>query len=117
VARDAAEDELVRQDVDDVGGVQLAIDPDHQALAGELVDQIEHAVLPSVVGSVLDEVIGPDMVRMLRPQTDTAPVVQPEPPLFGCFCGTLSPSRRHVRSTRLAFTAHPAPRSIAVMRR
>jgi hypothetical protein len=47
VARDAAEDELVRQDVDDVGGVQLAIDPDHQALAGELVDQIEHAVLRS----------------------------------------------------------------------
>jgi hypothetical protein len=36
---------------------------------------------------------------------------------FGCLEGTFSPSRRHIRSTRLAFTAHPASRSIAVMRR
>ena len=117
MARDAAEDELVRQDVDDVGGVQLSVDPDRQAFAGELVDQIEHAVFPSVVGSVLDEVVGPDMVRMLRPQADARSVVQPEPAFLRCFCGTFSPSRRHIRSTRLAFTAHPASRSIAVMRR
>ena len=38
-------------------------------------------------------------------------------PFFGCFIGTLSPSRRHRRSTRLSFTCQPAPLSNAVTRR
>ena len=28
-------------------------------------------------------------------------------PLFGCFAGTFSPSRRHILSTRLWFTRQP----------
>jgi len=36
---------------------------------------------------------------------------------FGCFAGALSPSSRQIRSTRLTFTAQPAVRSIAVIRR
>src|SRR3954465_12280873 len=28
-------------------------------------------------------------------------------PLFGCFCGTFSPSRRQIRSMRLTFPTHP----------
>ncbi len=38
-------------------------------------------------------------------------------PFFGCFCGTFSPSRRQIRSTRFTFTAQPASRSSAVTRR
>ena len=38
-------------------------------------------------------------------------------PRFGCFCGTFSPSRRQIRGARLAFTAQPAQRSRAVIRR
>ena len=38
-------------------------------------------------------------------------------PRFGCRCGTFSPSRRQIRSTRLAFTTHPERRSSAVIRR
>src|SRR5580704_13050780 len=33
---------------------------------------------------------------------------------FGCFCGTLRPSRRHSRSTRLWLTSKPSARSSAV---
>ena len=51
---DTAEDELVRQDVDDIRGAQPTVDPDRQAFAGELLDQIEHAVLPAFVGPILD---------------------------------------------------------------
>jgi hypothetical protein len=36
---------------------------------------------------------------------------------FGCFAGTFSPSRRHIRSTRFTFTAQPASRRSAVIRR
>ena len=44
--------------------------PDRQALARELVDHIEHAELPPVTGAILDKIVGPDMVRVLRSQTD-----------------------------------------------
>ena len=66
----ASQDELVRQNVDHISGPKPAIDPDRQALAGELVDQVEHAEPPSVMCPALDEVVGPDMVGPLRPQTD-----------------------------------------------
>ena len=36
---------------------------------------------------------------------------------FGCRRGTFSPSRRQMRSTRLAFTRQPCARSSAVIRR
>ena len=59
--------------------LSLRLDPDRQAFAGELVDDVEHAELPSVVGAVLDEVVGPDVVAVLRPQPDAGAVVEPEP--------------------------------------
>ncbi len=38
-------------------------------------------------------------------------------PFFGCLEGTFSPSRRQIRSTRFTFTAQPASRSMAAIRR
>ncbi len=60
--RHAAQDEQVREHVDDVDRAKFPVHPDRQALAGELVDDVEHAVLASVVRAVLDEVVGPDVV-------------------------------------------------------
>ena len=48
----------------------------------ELVDDVQHAVLPPFVGAVLDEVIGPDMVRPLGAQSHARAVRQPEPATF-----------------------------------
>jgi hypothetical protein len=75
----AAQDERVRERVDGVHGLGLAAHPDRQALAGELVDDVEHPELPPVVGAVLDEVIGPDVVWALRPEPDARAVIEPEP--------------------------------------
>jgi hypothetical protein len=47
---------------------------------GVLVEDVEHAILPSVVGPVLDEVVGPDVVAMLRPQPDAGAVREPKTP-------------------------------------
>src|SRR5215212_4927393 len=52
---------------------------------------VGHAVLPSVVGAVLDEVVGPDMVRVLRPQPQARAVAQPEPALLGLLLRDLEP--------------------------
>lgn len=48
MARHAAQNEQVRQNVDDVGRVELATDPDRQALPSELVDDVEHAELSAI---------------------------------------------------------------------
>lgn len=78
-----SQDDQVGQDDDHIGRVPLAIDPGGQALPAELVDHVEHEELSSIMNPALDEVAGPDVVRPLRPQTDTRPVTQPEPSLLG----------------------------------
>jgi hypothetical protein len=42
--------------------LRAAVDPDGQTFVGELVDEVEHAILPPFVRAILDEVIGPDVV-------------------------------------------------------
>src|SRR5918994_4974333 len=76
--RHAAKDEEVGQHVDHVDPLELAGDPDGQALARELVDDVEHPDLPPVMGSGLDKVVGPDVVRVLRPKPNARSVVEPE---------------------------------------
>jgi hypothetical protein len=83
MARHAAQEEEIGQDIDHVRCLELAGDPNRQALVRELVDDVEHAVLPSVVGAVLDEVVGPDVVRVLGSQAETGPVREPEPAALG----------------------------------
>ena len=46
---------------------------------------------PSVVGAVLDEVVGPDVVRALRPQPDARSVREPEPATPGLLLRDLQP--------------------------
>jgi hypothetical protein len=45
VAGHPAQDEQVREHVDDVDRLELAGDPDGQALVGELIDDVEQAEL------------------------------------------------------------------------
>ena len=49
----------------------------------ELVDDVEQAELPAVMRAVLDEVVGPDMVGVLRAQPDAGAIVEPEPATLG----------------------------------
>ena len=91
--------------------------PDRQALARELVDHIEHAELPPVTGAILDKIVGPDMVRVLRSQTDARTVVEPEPSTPRLFLGDLQPLPSPDALDGLRFTTQPACRSSAVIRR
>src|SRR5919112_6086510 len=84
-------DEQIGQDIDHVGGLELAGDPDRQALVGELVDDVEHAVLPSVMSAILDKVVGPDVVGALGPQPEAGSVRQPEPAALGLLAWHLQP--------------------------
>ena len=58
---------------------------------GELVEHVEHPVLASLVGAVLDKVVGPDMIAVLRPQPNARSVGQPEPAALGLLIGNLQP--------------------------
>ena len=91
VARHATQDEEIGQHIDHIDGLELAGDLDRQAFVGKLVDHIEHAILASIVGAVLDEVVGPDVIAVLGTQPDAGSVRQPEPAALGLFMGDLQP--------------------------
>ena len=74
---------------------------------GEFVDGSEHPVSPSIMGAVLDEVVGPDEVGSLGAQADGRSVSSQRRPFLGCLAGTFSPSRRQIRLTRLSLTTQP----------
>jgi hypothetical protein len=52
---------------------------------------VEHPILASIVGAILDEVVGPDMIALLRPQPNARSVGQPEPAALGLLMGDLQP--------------------------
>src|SRR5262249_7547372 len=91
VTGDATQDEEVGQNVDHIDRLELAGDTDRQAFMGELVEHVEHPVLASLVGAVLDKVVGPDMIALLRPQPNARSVGQPEPAALGLLMGNLQP--------------------------
>src|SRR6516225_12394927 len=105
----------VGQNVDHIDRLELAGDTDRQAFMAELVEYVEHPVLATIVGAILDEVIGPHMIALLRPQQD--PLVSQSLPRLGCLCGTFSPSRCQIRSTRLSLIVQPAWRSSSAILR
>src|SRR5262249_14392145 len=57
----------------------------------ELVEHVEHPILVSIVGAVLDKIVGPDMIAVLRPQPNARSVGQPEPAALGLLMGNLQP--------------------------
>ena len=81
--RYATQDEQVREHIDHVRRLELARYPDRQALAGELVDDVQQADLTPVMRTRLDEVVGPDMIAVLGPQPDTGAIPVPQPALSG----------------------------------
>ncbi len=87
----SAKDEKIGQGIDDVDGTELAFNPDHERLLGKLVDDVECAEYSAVVGPVLDEIIGPDMVGMFGPQPNAGAIVQPKPALPCLFLRDLKP--------------------------
>ena len=68
IARHAMLQHCVGDSVQDIARAQLALHFDGQAFSSVLIDQRQHAERTSIMCSILDEVIGPDMVLMLRPE-------------------------------------------------
>src|ERR1700751_1557279 len=70
VLGNTAQDEQVRQHIDDIDRSEPAGYPNGQALMGELVDDVEQAELAPVMGALLEEVVRPDVVAALGSETD-----------------------------------------------
>ena len=85
------QDEQVRQRVDDIPGIELAINFDHQRLSGKLVDDVECAVDTPLMGAALHEVIRPHMVRALWPEPNARSVIEPEPAALRLSRGNFQP--------------------------
>ena len=57
--------------------VELAIHDDGQSAPGELIDDSQHPECLAFVGSIHDEVIGPDMIGPTGSETDTGSIIDP----------------------------------------
>ncbi len=79
VLRRPALDEEISEYGQDIIGSEAPLWQHGQALTSELVDDVQHPVLPPVVGDVLNEVVAPDVARPLRSQSDARSIVEPEP--------------------------------------
>ena len=91
---------------------------DGQTLPGILIHHCQETNGFAVTGTKGHKVVCPDVVPSLWPQPHgQEPSVSQSRPRLGCLAGTLSPSRRQIRSTRLWFTLHPSHCSMAVTRR
>ena len=102
----AAQDEQVREHIDDVDRPEPARYPNGQALVGELVDDVEQAELAPVMGALLDKVVGLERGWGARPSA-------------GC---TIRPTARGERASaagwgpsapRVDRSARPACRGLA----
>ena len=71
--------------------LELARDPDRQALAGERVDHVEHPELAPLMRARFDEVVGPDVIAMLRPQPQARAVPVPNAVTLGLPSWDLQP--------------------------
>src|SRR5215510_11318454 len=113
VTGNAAQDEQIGENVDHIDRLELAGDTDRQAFVGKLVNDIEHPISASIVGVILDKVVGPDVIAVLRPQPDARSVGQPEPAALGLFIGDLQPLASPDAFDPLVVTIQPAWRSSA----
>lgn len=87
----AAQDEQIREHIDDVDGFQLPVDTNGQTFMGKLVDDVQHSVFLAFMRAILDKVVGPDMVRPLGAKTDTGSVREPKPAALRLFGGNFQP--------------------------
>jgi hypothetical protein len=117
VLGDAAQNEQVREHIDDVNRFEPAGYPNGQALVGELVDDVEQADFASVMGALLEEIIGPDMVGALGPQPDARSVTQPQAAALGLSGGDFQPLASPDPFDPFVVTSHPAWRSSSAILR
>ncbi len=71
VGWDTPKNEEICQQINHVGGIELSLHSDCQALSGMFIEDVQRPESLSIIGSTMHEVIAPDMIGMLRPQPNT----------------------------------------------
>ena len=72
--------EQFAQHVQNITGVEPSLDTDGETLARVLIDHAQHSEDLSVMRAVLNEVIGPDMALVCRPEPHARSIIQPQSP-------------------------------------
>ena len=73
-------DEQLAKYIQNIPRVQAPLDTYRETLTRMLVDDAQHAEDLSIVGAILNEVIGPDMALVRRPEPHARSIIQPQPP-------------------------------------
>ena len=91
MARNSAREEQLGENVDNVERIELPLDADRKRLVRELIDDIEHAVFPSLVRAIFDEVVAPHVIAMFGPKPHARTVGEPQTPAFRLLIRNLEP--------------------------
>ncbi len=73
----SSQDEEIGQRVHHVDGVQLPVHTDRQRLPRELINDVQRTIDAPIICPVMNEVVGPDIIRALWPEADAGPIIQP----------------------------------------
>jgi hypothetical protein len=100
---DAPEYEEIGQDIDYIYCLELPINPDRETFQCELINDVQHSMLPPVRRTVFDKVIRPDVVGILRTQANAGSVLQVKTSSFGLFGRYFQPLTSSDPSDPLSF--------------
>ena len=67
----ATQDEQVRESIDYLSRVQLPFHPDRQTFSAVFIQDVERPKGSAIIGSVVHEVIRPNVITILRAKPDT----------------------------------------------
>ena len=100
-------DEQLGEERQHVIAVQPSGHQDRQTFATEFVDHDQHPEGPTVMCTLLDEVVSPDVMTPTWPKTNAGTIVQPETTSFGLLGWHPQSFLPPDTATRLAFTCQP----------
>jgi hypothetical protein len=83
--------EEIREAMEHIIGCELPVHYKSEALTREFVHHRQNFYRPFVMRSVRHEIISPDVVAVQWPETDTRPVIEPEPSALWLFLRNLQP--------------------------
>lgn len=102
---DAPQDEEIRQGIDHIRWLELPTDPDRKTFSRELVNNVQHSILPPIMRTVFNKVMRPDVVGIFGTKTNAGSVVEPKTSAFGLFGKYFQPLTSPDRSYPLSI--HP----------
>ncbi len=87
----AMQNEEIGEDIDHIGRIEFPLHPNGQTFPTKLIQDVEGSEHAPIVGSMMNKIIGPDVVHIACPQADTRAIIEPQAAFLRLFLWDLKP--------------------------